>query len=189
MISHRKGRERRPGRGWAGAVSCGLAALMLIVAPAVAFAHGDGEPTGAVDLIRQSIALIVNTPDDTDKITDKINDAAETPDTTGVNLPLVEQAQDALAAGDLHRTRTLLEQAIGARMHTGDADPVVIGNVPPPAAGEDTGTLAAIDALPGRSGLHGRDWTVLGISIVLALAGALLSVRLRPHPSTPPTGR
>lgn len=179
-------------RRLSAAVIGGISALVLALAPATAAsAHGDDEPTAAIALARQAIALIVNTPDDADMIADKINDAAESKDTDGVQIPLVDQAKDALAAGDLHETRTLLEQAIGARVHIGDADPVVIGDVPPPAIAADTGTLAAIDALPGRDGLHRTEWILLIISVLIAAAGLVLSARLRPHPvhTTPPGDR
>jgi len=181
MTSH----TRRPGRRRriaAVTLVAAIGAVLLAVAPAAAVAHGDDEPTTALALVRQAIALIVNTPDDTDMVADKINDAMESDDTSGVQIALVEKAKAELAAGDLHQTRALLEQAIGARVHTGAADPVVIGQVPPPATGAETGTLAAIDALPGRGGLHGGEWTLLALSALIAVAGVGLSFRLHPHP-------
>ncbi len=39
-----------------------VAALLLAVAPSPAWAHGDEESQRAYDLVRQAIALIVNTP-------------------------------------------------------------------------------------------------------------------------------
>jgi hypothetical protein len=165
----------------AAALATGLAITLLAFVPVPAWAHGDEDNPRAFDLVRQAIALIVNLPTHTDEIEDKIKDAAESEDTSDVQVPLVEQAMEALDAGDLHRTRALLEQSIGARVHTGDADPVVIGKVPPPTTGEETGTLAAIDALPGRHGLQSDDWALLAISIALAAAGIALSFTLRPH--------
>jgi hypothetical protein len=165
----------------ARAVMAGLTAALLIFAPATAWAHGDDESERAFDLVRQAIALIVNTPDDTMAIADKIDDAIGSGDTSDVRIPLVEQARDALAAGDVHKARALLEQSIGARVHTSGADPVAVGHAPPPITGAGTGTVAAIDALPGRGGLRGGEWALLAVCVAVALAGVTLSIRLRPH--------
>jgi len=160
---------------------CVLAVAALIaLAPATAWAHGDDEAADAFTLVRQAIALIVNTPGNQMAIADKIDDALAAEDTDNVQVPLVQQAKDALAAGDLHRTRSLLEAAIGARVHTSTADPVPIGQ-PAPVTGEQTGTLATVDAISGRHGLTGTDWILLATSLVVAAAGIALSTRLRPH--------
>jgi hypothetical protein len=65
---------------------------------------------------------------------------------------------------------------------------VQIGKVPPALTGADTGTLAALDPMPGRHGLTAGDWGALAAGVVVALAGIALSFRLRPklpHPPTP----
>ncbi len=165
-------------------------ALLLIIATAVAprpaWAHGEGDSDKALVLVRQAIAYLVNTPPNMDGATDKIGDAAEAEDKAGVQLPLVEQAKDAMEAGemgsvDVHKVRALLEQSIGAHVHTGPTDPVAIGQVPPPVTGAETGTLAAIDPMPGRGGLTGGDWALLVISMLVGLGGLALSILLRPH--------
>jgi hypothetical protein len=158
----------------------GLAALLLAVLPGVAWAHGDEGGERAYDLVRQAIALIVNTPDDMDAIADKINDAIEAEDTSDVQIPFVEQANMAMDAGDMHQTRALLEKAIGARVHTSTADPVPMGQ-PAPATGAETGTVAAIDSLPGRGDLGSRDWVMLTLSVLVLLGGFAVSTRLRPR--------
>lgn len=48
---------------------------MLALIPAVAWAHDDEEAGRSYDLVRQAIALIVNTPRDVELIADKIDDA------------------------------------------------------------------------------------------------------------------
>ncbi len=70
-------------------------------------------------MLRQAIALIVNTPADMGAIAGKIDDALKARDKAGVNLALVQQAKNTLASNDMHRVRRLLEAAIGARVHTG----------------------------------------------------------------------
>lgn len=169
--------RRQPARQLAAAV---MVTAIVLLLPASAWAHGTGESDKAFDLVRQAIALIVNTPSDMDAITEKINDAVDAKDTTNVQMPLVRQAKDAVDTGDMHQVRRLLEQSIGARVHTGPADPVPIGN-PAPAVGADTGTLASVDGLPGRHGLTGGDWIVLAVSLVAVLGGLGLAIRLRPH--------
>jgi hypothetical protein len=132
----------------------------------------------AFDLVRQAIGLIVNTPDDTAAIEDKIDDALHAEDKSDVKMPPVEQAMEALDGGDLDQTRLLLEVAIGARSATG-SEPVSMGNAPP-VTGEATGTLAATDPMPGRGGLNGGDWVLLAASVVVGLFGVATAFWLRP---------
>ena len=54
----------------------------------------------AYDLVRQAIALIVDTPADVDAITDK-SDALSAKDQSQVQIALVQRAKDALARGNL----------------------------------------------------------------------------------------
>lgn len=164
-----------------------LTAVLLTVSPMSAWAqHEDGEHARAYDLVRQAIALIVNTPGDHEAIEHKIDDALAAEDTSQVNLPLVEQAMEAMEAEDMHEARRQLEASIGARVHTGRSDPVPIGS-PAPVTGEATGTVAAVDAIPGRPGLTSGDWILLAVSALAGLAGVVLSARLRPHLPHPPT--
>jgi len=162
--------------------------LMLLLLLALAFpAWGDepGESDEASVLVRQGIALIVNTPDDMEGIEDKIKDAQEVQNKEGVKIELVEQAGEAFEQGDLHRTRSLLEQSIGARPHLGGSD------IPPIretsnlgsgvlATGEQTGTNVAIDPLEPDRGLDGGAWALLAASLGLVLLGGWLALRWRP---------
>jgi hypothetical protein len=157
-----------------------------------AWAHGDGETTKAGELVRQAIALIVNTPRDTMAIEDKITDALDSPDTEGVNLDLVKQAKDAFDAGDLHQVRALLEVSIGAQPHLSDTDVRPIGETASPATGadtaaavrlvtgEETGTNVVVDPLEARRSFDAGTWLVLTTAIAVALAGVALAVRFRP---------
>jgi hypothetical protein len=180
-------------------VSAVLAVLLLAVVPGTAWAHGPEETNSAYDLVREAITLIVNTPDDMDSITDKINDAIEATDSSNVQIPLVQQAKQAAEGGDMHQVRTLLEQSIGARVHTEAAEPVPIGQPAPapaptpaaaPATDADKGKVAVLDPMPGRGELSGGDWVMLAISILVGLVGIALSLRLRPrhlpHPGPTP---
>lgn len=172
-----------------GAAGLLAALLMAVLAPAVAWADGDEDTDRAFDFVRQAIALIVNTPEDMAGIEDKIGDAEEAPDPSDVRIPLVRQAEQAFGDGDMHATRRLLERSIGARVHSGSAEPVAIGE-PARVTGMDTGTVAAIDPMPGRDDLNGGDWIMLGISTIVGLGGIGLSLRLRPrrlpHPGPTP---
>jgi hypothetical protein len=93
---------------------------------------------------------------------------------------VVKQAMDAMDAGNMTQVRQLLQRSIGARPYAGTADPVQIGKVPPPLTGADTGTLAALDPMPGRGGLTAGDWAALAVSVVIVLVGVALTFRLRP---------
>ncbi len=167
-------------------VAAGALVLPLLVALALpALADEPGESDEASVLVRQGIALIVNTPDDMEGIEDKIKDAQEVQNKEGVKIELVEQAGEAFEQGDMHRARSLLEQSIGARPHLGGRD------VPPIreasslgsgtlATGEQTGTNVAIDPLEPDRGLDGGAWAMLAASLGLILLGAWLALRWRP---------
>jgi hypothetical protein len=165
-----------------------LMAVSLTVLPAsVAFAHGGEQELPAIDLVRQAIAYIVNTPDDMDTITDKVDDAAEAEDQAGVVTALVVQAGEALERDDMMGCRSLLQRAIGARADLSGTDVHPILQVPGGATnvelatGEQTGTNVTVDPLPGRGDLAGTDIVVLGIAAAFALAGLVLGWRWRPR--------
>jgi hypothetical protein len=167
-------------------MAAGAVMLLLLVALAPpARADEPGESDEASMLVRQGIALIVNTPDDMEGIEDKIKDAQEVKNQEGVKIELVEQAGEALEQNDMHRVRSLLEQSIGARPHLGGSD------VPPIretsslgsgalATGEQTGTNVAIDPLEPERGLDGGAWAILAVSLGLVLLGAWLALRWQP---------
>jgi hypothetical protein len=162
-----------------------IVAVLLagLVSPTPGSAHGGGDSDESLVLVRQAIAYLVNKPGDMEHVEDKINDSLEAPHKEGVNLILVKQAMDAVDGGDMMQVRQLLQQSIGARPYVGSEDPVQIGKVPPPLTGEDTGTLAALDPMPGRLGLTGGDWAAIAAAVLIALIGVALSFRLRPpHP-------
>lgn len=175
MTQHPADTRRRPRL----ALAALLATAILALTPVNAWAHG-GDSDKSLDMVRQAIALIVNTPADMGAITDKISDALKAKDKSNVNVALVQQAKDTLDSNDMHQVRRLLEAAIGARVHTGRADPVPIGKAPP-LVGADTGTLAAVDPIPGRGPLSGGDWILLAIALAVGLAGVAASLRLRPR--------
>jgi hypothetical protein len=198
-----------------GSLRIGRAGLTAVVAVALllagarpASAHEDDEEgTTAAEFVRQAIALIVNTPSDTEGIADKINDASEAEDASGVDVALVDEAGAAFAAGDVHQARALLERSIGAQPHINEAEPPPIRETTPTAAGdseemgemgeapgpaEDNGTPMTMatgdepgteliaDSLETQPHLDGGDWALLASSIAVGLVGVWLGLRWRP---------
>ena len=182
-------RERAPWRRW------GTAAAVLMVALAIsspAYGHGGDEGSEADVLVRQAVALIVNTPADTMAIMDKFADALGDEDTTTVDLKLVAKAKAALAGGDIHRARAYLEASIGARPHTlvGHLHPIRVTNGPlakgevqaavDRATGGESGTNIAIDGLPADRSWDTGTWLALAALIAIIGSGVALSIRYRP---------
>jgi hypothetical protein len=64
-----------------------LAVVLFLTTPSVAWANGDHGNARAAELVRQAIALIVNTPGQGDAIADKITDALNAKDTSSVAAP------------------------------------------------------------------------------------------------------
>lgn len=111
----------------ASRVAAGLAIVAAVLAGAApARANEADGSTRAADLVRQAIAIVVNKPGGLAGARERIADTREAKDRSGVDVSLLEQADGALAAGDVHQGRALLEQAIGARPHTGGAEPAPI---------------------------------------------------------------
>lgn len=160
-----------------------LAALTttVVVGAMPAAADEPGESTIAHHLVREAIALIVNTPEDMDAVREKVADALEVEDQEGVDIALVRQADEALAAGDMHEARALLERSIGARPHMGTSDVAPIGEVSEHgmARGGEPGDAPILDPLD-TSDIEGGDAAAIAIGAILALGGILLGWRWRP---------
>jgi len=157
-----------------------LIAFMAVAAAGPVSAHESEEGTEAFLFVRQAIALIVNTPDDHDAITDKVNDAIEAPDDHGVDIAFVEEARTALEAEDLQQTRSLLEHSIGAVPHLGLTDPVPAGEHVDGETEEETAVEPFLDPLDTSRNLSGSDWAVIAGALALVAIGSTAAASLRP---------
>ena len=160
-----------------------VAALSVTVFAGARPAAADepGESTVARELVRQAIALIVNTPGNMEAIEDKVGDALEVDDQEGVDIALVGRAGEALEAEDLHEARALLEESIGARPHLGATDVAPIGEVSDDqtARGAEAGEAPILDPLDTGE-VDGGDAAAVVVGVALAFAGVLLGWRWRP---------
>ena len=161
----------------------GLAALAvaLVLGAGPALAHEGEEGGSAREFALAAIALIVNDPGDHDAILDKIKDAQEAEDRSGVELGLVAEAQDAFEAGDAHEARSLLERAVGARPHRGNSEPAEIREPPAKPIGAEPGRAIPTNAVAGRRGFPASDWVILVVALGVAAGGVGLAVRYRPR--------
>lgn len=162
-------------------LAVGVLAVIVLAGARPAAAHEPGESAEASELVRQAIALIVNTPDDTEAIEDKVADAQEVEDQEGVDVALVRRAGEAYEAGDLHEARTLLERSIGARPHLGGSDVAAIGEVSEgnAARGAEPGEAPILDPLD-TGGIDGGDAVAIAVGAGLVAAGVVLAVLWRP---------
>lgn len=137
-----------------GVVGTLLATLVVLLLALPAAAHPDDEERPAGDLVRQAIALLATSPDDREELREKLDAARQAADTTGVDLPLVEQAAAALFdEDDPHQARALLERAVGARPHLDLDDPAPIRQTrpAPEVTGPDPGPGADPDGPAGQA--------------------------------------
>ena len=158
-----------------------VATLAVVVFAAPALAHEGEKSTPARTLAQIAVAIIRTQPDQIDAAADKINDAIEAEDHTGLDVALVEQAQQALRAGDMAKTELLLEQALGAC----PGQPVTNPN----PKGIRGGLPARITACPapqahelglGRRPTRGAARvSLLAVGAVLVAGGLVLSRRIR----------
>ena len=165
-----------------------LATLFAVgVTAGPAAADTPGESDESAQLVRQAIALIVNTPAATGRIKEKVDDALQAPKQAGVDLALVKQAAALFPTRNMHQVRALLERSIGAQPHRGDQDPLPPGQTRGTpgmalATGAQTGTDVAVDPLAPDRRLSSADWLGLVALAALAGAGLWLADRFRPRP-------
>lgn len=160
-----------------------VAALISVIGlagPAAAWAHGEGESDECFVLVRQALAYMANKPDDMMTVKEKVDDALNAPVKNCASPALVSKARDDIEAGHMMQARDLLQHSIHAGHYMGaNTTHVITGSQA--LTGVDTGTLAALDPIPGRAALTTRDWIVLAISITVGLAGVGLAFSLRPR--------
>lgn len=169
----------RPGRG-RYLITLVASILVVFVGAGTASAHGGDESDEASVLVRQAIAFLVNDSGNLAAAAEKVDDAQATADQEGVDLDLLEQGAAALAAGDGHTARSLLERSIGARSHLDGGDPAPIGQVAEPLVGADTGVAIVTDPLDVGRDLTTGDWVALGGLLAIGAIGVALSLRFRP---------
>lgn len=173
----------------------GLLTGYLVFLPSSALAaegHGEESRIASV-LVLQSISVIAN--DGTaEAAAEKLNDALEAPDKKGTDLAKVRQAlaliegsaQGSAGAQDVARARAILVSAIAVRPATGYGEMpepgMVGGDVPPYASGADTGTTVVLDGFTPARGIHdGGDVVLIGLAVLVVVAGVVLSRRWRPQ--------
>lgn len=169
--SHGLIRGREFGRGLS-LVSVGLLGLLGLLATApAAYAHGGDESKEGYILVQQALGHLAHDTSMTgiDLAMEKVDDALAAEDQDGVAVAQVEQAKQALDAGQVGQARTLLQSSIKQAL-----------SELAPAMGEETGTTVVVPALPGRNALTGRDWGFLTASLIFLLAGLGLAFRFRP---------
>lgn len=159
-------------------------ATALALAPIQAASAHEGEERPAKTLIEQAIALIRGQPDQLEAIEDKIHDALEAEDTRGVDLELVERADEALEAGDLHEAQDLLESSIGAAPHEVVESPNPEPGEPAPEPEEEEAAAEPSPVLH-ETALEGSDQDLSGgpvlfaAALVLGLVGLVIVRRAR----------
>lgn len=99
-----------------GCMTLVVGVLVGGLAPA-SFAHEGEDETSAKELVLQAIALLRSQPEQKKSIEDKMHDALEAEDGSGVDLVLVEQADEVFEAGEVHEAWDVLEEAVGAPPH------------------------------------------------------------------------
>lgn len=132
-----------------------VGSLLSLSAAAIASAHeGEGgQERSARSLVRQAVALLEAQPQMGELIADEIHDALDASDTQGVDLALVQRADEAFDAGDVEEAIVLLDRAIG--------------ETPP----KDFSYLADERALPGSAQSLSTPTTVALLLLAVASAG------------------
>jgi hypothetical protein len=163
-------------------VVVGAGAPLFLAFPAMA--HEGEESVPAITNVQEGIAILAEhqasfPPTEViDHAMDKVGDALESEDTTGVLLDLVQQAKDALDAENLDEALTLLERSIGACPGAPVIEPENAPRTPPPLS-SPCPSVAHIQPLD-RSPIGGiKEPVLIAAGAVLILAGLGLVRRIR----------
>ncbi len=166
-------RSRRPGAASSVALTFATVGLILIAAAPAAFAHEGEESIPAFTDAQEAIAVLAAHPDALDIAMDKVHDALESEDQSGVNLDLLRQADRALEAGDTQRGEILLEQSIGVCPGQPVVEPADIPRTPLPL-GPNVPHIEGIGSKP----IGGVAEPVLLAAAGVVLVGGLALLRL-----------
>jgi len=155
-------------------ISAALVVLGFLLGVPPASADEPGETDVGYLLVQQALAHLAHDSSAEGIATamEKAEDALETDDQEGVDVPTLEQAVAALEAGDIEGARELLQGSIAEALHNR-----------PPATGMESGTTTVRPELPGRSGMAGEDWGLLVAAALALILGAWLTFRFRPRES------
>lgn len=159
-------------------VGLAIAATGGLMIPAQA--HTGEKAMKGTDLVKQGIAFLVEKPMEPGLALDKMKDALDATDHSGVFLDYVKQAQVAENAGDIHKARALLEASIGAKPHISGVEPAPIGQitVQPPISVDAT---IPNDPLELAAEFTGLNIALLVISVIAVALGAWMAFRMRPR--------
>ncbi|MFC4337461.1 hypothetical protein [Salininema proteolyticum] len=165
-------------RAWSALVAL-IAAIAL--ASGAASAHGgeDADPDPAYELVRQSLSLMVNTPDDAEGIANRVDEALVAEDTEGVDMALVSRASEELDNGDMAVARELLERSIDIRPSP-EGSPPSHEPAPNTSPVEDPAdTPAVLDEYRSDRSLDGLEGVLFAASFAAIVSGAALTWRMR----------
>lgn len=182
----RKRSRRRAIEGLVGI----LAVVVLLVLPGAPASAEEEETDQAGLLVLQTISLIANGRDQA-VVEERLTDAMEAPDASGVDMDKVQQALDVLQGGEadqetLGQVRELLASSITIRAASGYG-PIpgpgeVASGTPVFVTGGSTGTVVVLDELRPARGISGAgDVVLLVLAAGSVLVGLYLAKRWRPH--------
>ena len=162
---------------------CAAIVVALAIPGPAAHAHEGEEETSAKELVLQAIALLRGQPEQTEAIEDKMHDALEAEDGSGVDLALVEQADELFEAGRLHEAQDILEEAVGAAPHRVIENPGKGVRSPAPEPEPTAEAAPVLHEKEVAGGLEGPEGTagpvLLGLAGVFLLLGLFIVRRVR----------
>ena len=155
-----------------GGATAVLVAFASLVTAAPARADGGESTDEGYVMVLQALSFLVNVPgaDGAAQAKAMVEDALDADDQDGVDVATLGRAASALEDGRTEAARELLQESITAAVTSLE-----------PAVGEQTGTTVMLAPLPRRAGLSPTDWVFLGLSVLVAAFGIILSVKFRPR--------
>jgi hypothetical protein len=166
-------RHHRCGSGrLRSALAAALALALTVATGTAAYAHGGEANVSASELVLTALAILEVHPAPAAAVEDKIADAQDAKDQSGVDLAVVKQAGEALDRGDVAQTKALLERSVG---ECPDADILYVNDQPekPPCI------VSAHELSQPRRAVGGTSEVVI---LIVAAALALVGILIITHP-------
>jgi len=159
-------------------VAASMVALSFALA-IPAFAHAGEANVPAFTDVQEAIAILATQPELMGRAMDKVHDATDSSNVSGVRIDLVKQANTALKAGQAAQALNLLERSVGVCPGAPVIEPENAPRTPPPLSSPCPSTAPHMLAL-ARSPLGGAQEPILiAVGALLIVVGLGLARRIR----------
>jgi hypothetical protein len=156
----------------------GITVWLVLALATAALAHMGEENVPAFTDVQEGIAILAGQPELMDNAIDKVHDALDSNDQSGVDVTLVKQASAALSRNDASAALLLLERSIGACPGAPVLNPVAPPRSPAPLS-SPCPNPQHLEGLSGSAVGGAQETVFLVLAFAMIITGVLLVRRIR----------